>query len=332
MISDHPFDDYRNRRVLVMGLGSFGGGLGAVKFLVARGASVTVTDLRSKDKLAESLEELRDTPPDRLVLGGHHEDDFRRAELVVVNPAVKPNCPYLNAALRAGVPVTSEMNLFWKWNPAPTVAITGSNGKSTTTAMTHAILKTDLSRQHGRRAWVGGNIGTSLLPQVDQIQSDDIVVLELSSFQLADLDRLQVSPHVAIITNFAPNHLDWHPHLDHYRSAKQAILRWQTPTDFAVLNDDDEDVRHWAVQGQRLGFSVRQEISAGAFSTGRDAVVRVGGQEICLPLGTWLKLPGQHNVANALGGDHGIDVDQRQIPPAFRRRSRITNLCRTGWN
>lgn len=300
MISDHNFDDYRHRRVLVMGLGSFGGGIGAVKFLVARGASVTVTDLRPVEKLAESLAELKDTPPDHLVLGGHNEDDFRSADLVVVNPAVKRDCPFLNAAIRAGVPTTSEMNLFWKWNRAPVIAVTGSNGKSTTTAIIHSIIRNFLRRQPGRNAWLGGNIGTSLLPQVDRIQPQDIVVLELSSFQLVDLDRLQASPHVAVVTNFAPNHLDWHPNLEDYRRAKQSILRWQTSHDIAVLNADDEDVKRWPVRGERLEFGVQNEGPLGAFYKDRQAVVRMKNGERRWPLMDWLKLPGQHNIANSL--------------------------------
>ncbi|WP_010587762.1 UDP-N-acetylmuramoyl-L-alanine--D-glutamate ligase [Schlesneria paludicola] len=300
MIPDHPFDDYRGRRVLVMGLGAFGGGLGAVKFLVDRGAVVTVTDLRSAEKLAESLAALSETSPDRLVLGRHDEEDFRNAELIVANPAVKRDCPFLVIARSAGVPITSEMNLFWRWNRAPIVAVTGSNGKSTTTAMTHAIVERALSKQPGRRAWLGGNIGASLLPSVDQIRRDDLVVLELSSFQLADLNRLQVSPHVAVVTNFAPNHLDWHSDLNHYRESKQAILRWQTQGDVVVLNDDDQDVAHWPLIGRRLGFGLRDMGASGAFWNGKGAVLRQNGQELELPLRDWLTLPGQHNVANAL--------------------------------
>ena len=182
MIPDHDFDDYRNRRILVMGLGSFGGGIGAVKFLVNRGALVTVTDLRPAEKLTESLAELQQTAPERMVLGRHCEADFCDTELVVVNPAVKRDCPYLKAAIRAGVPLTSEMNLFWKWNPAPVVAVSGSNGKSTTTALIHTMIQQFLQKQSARRAWLGGNIGTSLLTNVDHIQQTDVVVLELSSF------------------------------------------------------------------------------------------------------------------------------------------------------
>lgn len=306
MIPDHPFDDYRNRRVLVMGLGSFGGGIGAVRYLVRQGAIVTVTDLRPAEKLAESLDELRDTPPDHVVFGGHHEADFRDAELVVVNPAVKRNCPYLNAAIRAGVPVTSEMNLFWKWNPAPIVAITGSNGKSTTTAMTHAIISQWLQPQ-GRRAWLGGNIGASLLPIVDQIQPHDVVVLELSSFQLADLNRIEASPHLAIVTNFAPNHLDWHVDLNDYRQAKQSILRWQMASDIAVLNDDDPDVSRWEVRSRRFGFGLNNQSTFGAFAEGESAVIRNDHGERRIPLGQWLTLPGRHNFANALAAIAAAD-------------------------
>ncbi len=300
MIFDHDFDDYRQRRVLVMGLGSFGGGIGAVKFLVSRGALVTVTDLRPIEKLTDSLAELKETPPDRLVLGHHDKSDFRSADLVVVSPAVKRDCPFLNEAINAGVPTTSEMNLFWKWNRAKVIAVTGSNGKSTTTAMIHSIIEKFLQRQPGRRAWLGGNIGTSLLPLVDQIQPDDLVVLELSSFQLADINRLQVSPHVAVVTNFAPNHLDWHVDLDDYRQAKQAILRWQTSQDTAVINADDADVKNWSLNGVRLEFGLDHPGEHGVFFENRQGVVRINGDEERWPLMDWLKLPGKHNVANAL--------------------------------
>ena len=300
MIPDHPFDDYRGRRVLVMGLGSFGGGTGAVKFLVSRGASVTVTDLRSPEKLADALAELKDTPPDRLVLGIHHEHDFTSADLVVVNPAVRRDNPFLQAALQAGVPITSEMNLFWKWNKAPIVAVTGSNGKSTTTALIHAILEKSLQAQSNRRAWLGGNIGKSLLPLVDQIHPHDVVVLELSSFQLTDLDRLQVSPQIAVVTNFAPNHLDWHPDLNHYRFAKQSILRWQSAGDVAVLNADDADVRQWETYGQRREFALHNTGSAAVIYENGHAVVRFPNETLRWPLRNWLKLPGEHNIANAL--------------------------------
>lgn len=275
MKPDHDFRDYRDRRVTVMGLGAFGGGLGAIRFLADRGAVLTVTDQRDEAALSATLAELSDIRDVRYCLGGHHAADFETAELVVVNPAVPREHPLLQRARASGVPCTSEMNLFWQHNPAPVLAVTGSNGKSTTTAMLHNIVK-----QSGVRTWLGGNIGQSLLPDVAQIHGSDVVVLELSSFQLTDLDRLQVSPRVSVITNFSPNHLDWHPSLDHYRWAKQTILRYQTAHDVAVLNADDAEVRAWETMGSVRLF-------------GREAT-----PDCPWPVADWVTLPGQHNVAN----------------------------------
>ncbi len=302
MIPDHPQRDYRHLRVLVMGLGSFGGGLGVVRFLADRGANITVTDTRPAEKLSDALAELRDVPGLQFRLGGHDEADFRRAELIVVNPAVRRDNPYLGIARAAAVPLTSEMNLFWQWNPAPVVAVTGSNGKSTTTALIHSILQhSSILKHSGRRAWLGGNIGVSLLPQVGQIHPDDVVVLELSSFQLTDLDRLHVSPTVSVITNFAPNHLDWHESLDHYRWAKQTMLRWQAPTDVTILNADDADCCQWQTTARRLLFGLRDAGESGVFAgENRRAIVRLPGQEQNFPISEWLRLPGRHNLANAL--------------------------------
>ena len=231
-------DSLKNRRVTVMGLGRFGGGVSVTRFLASHGAIVTLTDLASETDLGESLAALEPHSPARIILGRHDESDFRETDLVVVNPAVKPDNPYLKIAQEAGVPLTSEMNLFWQFHRGKTVAVTGSNGKSTTTAMIHAILQR--ARFSSR---LGGNIGHSLLEEVESIQPDDWTVLELSSFQLRDLDRLRARPDVAVVTNFTSNHLDWHGTLDDYRRSKQTILRWQTANDVAVLNADDAETK-----------------------------------------------------------------------------------------
>jgi UDP-N-acetylmuramoylalanine--D-glutamate ligase len=277
MLHDHDFRDYAGRPVTVMGLGSFGGGLGAVRFLVEQGARVTVTDSRSADQLAESLAELDGVPVVKWTLGRHDDADFDTAELVVVNPAVRRDHPLLCRCRERGIPLTSEMNLFWQHQRGIVLAVTGSNGKSTTTAMLHNIL-----RQTGRTCWLGGNLGRSLLPVVDQISPEDFVVLELSSFQLHDLDRLQARPHVGLVTNFSPNHLDWHGTVEEYRRAKQSLLRWQAADDVAVLNADDEDVRTWPTNAAIRWFGWDQA----------DAELPA--------VGDWVRLPGRHNFANAL--------------------------------
>src|ERR1700685_931839 len=232
--SPSPCLDLAGRSVTVMGLGRFGGGVGAVRFLTSRGARVTVTDLLDADDLAESLAKIADCPVETYRLGGHVESDFEDADLIVANPAVLPSSPYLQRAREAPVPITGEISLFWRCHPGRTLAVTGSNGKSTSTATAHAMLYAA-----GLECRLGGNIGRSLLPEVDAIAPHEWAVLELSSFQLDDLDRLPASPNVAVVTNFTPNHLDWHGSLAEYRRAKQSILRWQAPEDAAVLNQDD---------------------------------------------------------------------------------------------
>ncbi|MCA9027513.1 MAG: UDP-N-acetylmuramoyl-L-alanine--D-glutamate ligase [Planctomycetaceae bacterium] len=234
------------QRVTVMGLGRFGGGQGAVEFLCSQGADVTVTDRRSSKELSDILEQFAVASNLHWHLGGHQEEDFCEADLLVVNPAVHPGNPFVELARHRGVKIRSEIGLFWEGCPGRIIGVTGTNGKSTTATLIHDCLK-----ESGRRAWLGGNIGGSLLMSLDDIVEDDWVVLELSSFQLMSLNEMRVSPRVAVVTNFAPNHLDWHRDLDEYRHAKQTILRWQTENDIAVLNGEDE-VFNWPVRGRRL--------------------------------------------------------------------------------
>jgi UDP-N-acetylmuramoylalanine--D-glutamate ligase len=290
-----PAIDLAGCKVTVMGLGRFGGGLGAVRFLAARGARVTVTDLLTADDLSEPLAKLADCPVDAYHLGGHIEEDFVDTDLIVVNPAVPPSSPFLARARAECVPLTSEMSLFWQFNRSHTIGVTGSNGKSTTTAMTHAILQAAAVPSR-----LGGNIGTSLLPEIDAIGPEEWSVVELSSFQLDDLDRLPASPNIAVVTNFTPNHLDWHGSLAEYRRAKQSILRWQTPDDVAVLNEDDADVRAWPTFGRKLGFGTRDAGCDGIFERGTEHILRRDGSHERFGLREWVPLPGRHNVANAM--------------------------------
>jgi UDP-N-acetylmuramoylalanine--D-glutamate ligase len=306
--------NYRDLPVTVMGLGRFGGGLGAVKFLLDRGARVTVTDLRTEDQLADSLQEFDRSRLVRLQTGGHRDEDFAEAQLVVVNPAVKPTCPWLAKLRGRGVALTSEMNLFWQHNRGRVIGVTGSNGKSTTTALIAHLLKTA-----GRTVHLGGNLGVSLLPIVDSIEPTDWVVLELSSFQLADLDRIEASPEIAVVTNFAPNHLDWHRDLDDYRQAKQTILRWQKANETAVLNDEDEDVRQWPVRGRAVYFGRR---SRGSSTLTPSPSPGGRGEPEAIPqLLDLMPLPGAHNRMNAWAAilaARAAGIDDTQLPEGLR--------------
>lgn len=232
--------DYRNRRATIMGLGHFGGGVAAARWLAEQGAAVTITDLADEHVLADSLAMLRDVPIAAIHLGGHREDDFRDADLVVVNPAVRPGNRWLDVARKSGVTLRTEIELFMENCPARIVGVTGSNGKSTTAAMIAEIFQTT-----ERRTFLGGNIGGSLLEELPQITPDDWVVLELSSFQLRHFSQAVKMPHIAVVTGCTPNHLDWHGDFDDYVAAKQRIFIGQTPNDFVVLNTLDEEVSSW---------------------------------------------------------------------------------------
>ncbi|MCC7406718.1 MAG: UDP-N-acetylmuramoyl-L-alanine--D-glutamate ligase [Phycisphaeraceae bacterium] len=222
------------RRVVVMGLGRFGGGIGVTRFLARQGAGVLVTDRAKQDELAESLAAIADCGAE-LRLGEHRESDFTSADLVVASPAVPLHTdPYLQAARQAGVPITSEIRLLVERLPDPrkVIGVTGSAGKSTTTAMIGHVLVAVFGAQN---VHVGGNLGGSLLERVETIRPDDLVVLELSSFMLEHLAPARWSPGVAVVTNITPNHLDWHGCFEAYAAAKQVILEHQLPQDAAVL-------------------------------------------------------------------------------------------------
>ncbi len=282
------------KRVLVMGLGLFGGGVGVVRFLVREGAVVTVTDLRSERELTASVRAL-DGLPVAFRLGGHEEADFRNADLIVANPAVPRSSRFLQVAESAGVPITSEICLFVGRCPAPAIGVTGSSGKTTTTSLLGDMLK-----RKDERTLIGGNIGGSLLDALDILHCDAAipVVLELSSFQLDRLGDLPWSPHIAVLTNFAANHLDVHGSLKAYRKAKQQIVAHQSRGDWAVVNGEDAEVSRWPGNGQRVVFAVEGDGQVFV----RDGKIRhaVGGAARTICSVDALRLRGRHNLANAL--------------------------------
>ncbi len=224
--------DLRDKRVTVAGLGRFGGQIAAARWLVGQGAKVLVTDRASDDTLADSLLQLRGLDIE-FRLGTQRLGDFTGADLIVASPAIPPSNEYLAAARNAGVPVTTEIWLFIERCPATIVGVTGTKGKSTATALLGEMLKT-LFTTH-----VGGNIGKSLLPELQKIDKTDIVILELSSYMLHYLGAMRWSPHMAVVTLLAADHIEWHGSVEAYRAAKANIVRFQRPDDFAVLNARD---------------------------------------------------------------------------------------------
>jgi len=286
---------YKDKNVLVVGLGTFTGGVATTRFFISRGANVTVTDLKPGRELGESALEVIGLGA-RCHFGGHVEQDFREADIVVLNPAVKPGFEYLRA-VRPGCLVTTETALFFRMCPARIVGITGTNGKSTTAALVGHMLETA-----GMGVFVGGNIGNALIDRVHEIRADDVVVLELSSFQLHRLGEEMLSPQVAVITNLAPNHLDWHGTFRHYRDGKANILRYQNAGDFKVINFDDDESDYFRAVGDAttLGFSLRHKLPQGAWIESGKIGLHVHGATEWVDCLDRIPMPGRHNTANVL--------------------------------
>lgn len=263
----------KGKNVLVMGLGSFGGGVGVTEWLVDEGADVTVTDLKTANDLKSSIDQLRvGGLRVNFILGKHDSDSIKKADLIVVNPAIKPDSPYLKIASKHRVTITTEMNLFLERCSAKVIGVTGTNGKGTVVKMVELALRAGLESRT-TKVWVGGNIGVSLLNDLDRIKKNDVVVLELSSFQLAWLPIIKYSPHIAVVVNIAPDHLDWHKTMRAYIGAKENIVRYQTKTDIAVLNWTDANVRKLKTRGTVIKIKSAARIK--------------------------LKVPGKHNKLNA---------------------------------
>ncbi|HEX4054328.1 MAG TPA: UDP-N-acetylmuramoyl-L-alanine--D-glutamate ligase [Tepidisphaeraceae bacterium] len=276
------------KRVTVAGLGRFGGGIAVTRWLCAQGAKVLVTDSDPPEKLADSLRQLEGLPLD-FRIGEHRQDDFTSADIVVASPAIPPSNPYIHAARAAGKPVTTEIRLFIERCPAEIIGVTGTKGKSTTTAMLGKMLATTI------KTWIGGNIGKSLLADLEQIGASDLVVLELSSYMLHHLSETRWSPHVAVVTMISQDHLKWHGSLEAYLDAKRNIIRFQQPVDFAVLNEEDP-----------TAAGLAREAPGKVFLYGARNRRRFD-----------LLIPGEHNQLNAQGAFtaasiFGVDFAQAQ--------------------
>jgi UDP-N-acetylmuramoylalanine--D-glutamate ligase len=276
------------QRALIVGLGREGTDL--ARYLVSEGAEVRVTDRRPASELQAASRSL-DTLPVQYTLGEHPLGLLDTTDVIYTSPGVVPELPLLAEARRRGLPVSSATELFLARCPAPIVGITGSSGKTTTTALTGAIL-----RQAGWRVFVGGNIGEPMLGRLAEITADSWVVLELSSFQL---EPLRQSPHVAAITNITPNHLDRHPDMAAYAAAKFQITAHQAPDDWAVLNADDPGVRQAPGTARRLLFGLEDPRAGVMLADGWLTVRSADTTEQVAPRGE-LRLRGRHNLANAL--------------------------------
>lgn len=286
-----------------MGLGLYeeGSGISAVRFLLSSGAKVTVTDLKTKEQLADQIKRLGSLAKKiKFVLGEHREADFRLADMVVRNPGVPKNSKYLKIARDRGIPIESDISLFFQLiDRKRIIAVTGTRGKSTTTTLLYEIIKAA-----DPRAILGGNITKSPLMQLAQVKKGGPVILELSSWLLESLDEIKMSPHIAIFTNIYPDHLNTYDGIEDYAAAKKSIFKFQNAQDYCILSRDNKFTLKMGreLPGARLWFSKKYfKEENGAYIKAGWIYVRLDGRETRIMKTAEIGLPGTHNLDNYLG-------------------------------
>ncbi len=301
--------DFNGKKVLIMGLGRFGGGVDVAQFASQNGAKVFVTDLASQQKLCNSIEELRGFPNIEFHLGSHEPEDFETSDIIIANPAVPDDNKFLQIARNAGKLVTSQINIFFELCPAKTIGITGANGKSTTTSITAHLLR---NTSHERQAtsyenvWLTGNIGNQpFLTALDKIKPNDLVVIELSSFQIEQLAEFKKAPQVALLTNLTPNHLDRYGTFEKYCAAKENIFKNQKLDEknpaISIFNAEDNIACQWYEKYKN--------------DTGRKCI-KFSADDVSEDIRNCYKLPGRANLSNlaaALAIIRNFDVTDNNI-------------------
>jgi len=284
--------DLNNKRVLVVGLGK--SGVASALFVKARGARVTVSDAKPQGELKAEIPMLLEHGI-AVETGGHGERTFQGQDLIVVSPGVRVDAPLLVQARSLGEKVIGEVELAAQFFPGGIVAITGSNGKTTTTTLAGEIVAAG-----GYPTVVGGNIGTPAISLVEAARPDTIVVLEVSSFQLETIQTFR--PRIAVVLNVTPDHLDRHRTFAAYADAKARIFENQTPEDFAVLNEDDPTCVELAARtrAQVFWFSRKKEVKQGAYVSERRILFRDASGQREVMLVSEIPLKGLHNVENVL--------------------------------
>jgi UDP-N-acetylmuramoylalanine--D-glutamate ligase len=286
--------DIKGKRVLVVGMGK--SGIASALFLADRGARVEVSDTRSEEELHHEIPQLLDRGIG-VEAGYHGERTFKEQELIVISPGVPCDVPQLVQARQAGIPVIGEIELASRYLKGQIVAITGSNGKTTTTALAAEIMTAG-----GKPTLVGGNIGTPAISFVDAATDETWLVLEVSSFQLETVETFH--SRIAVVLNVTSDHLDRHRTFANYAAAKARVFENQSGGDFTVLNADDATCAAMAAQtkGSVYAFSRQHPVDCGAFVRNGDIIWRDAGREQHIMPVSEIALKGAHNVENVLAG------------------------------
>ena len=303
--------DWSNKRVV--GLGAARQGLALARWLTRHGATVTLSDKRPDAEMAAARASLQDLPIE-WALGGHPVELLDGADLLCLSGGVPTALPIVAAAVKRGIALSNDTQIFMEAAPCRTVGITGSAGKTTTTSLVGDMAKNAMQEGAEERptAFVGGNIGDPLISYVDEMKPTDLAILEISSFQL---EQVTISPNVAAILNITPNHLDRHGTMEAYTAAKSRILEFQSADDIAVLGRDDPGA--WGLRDKirgalhSFGFSKMQEEAEGTYYDHGLLVLYERHVDIPLLRREQLRLRGEHNVMNVLAAfaiGHAADL------------------------
>jgi UDP-N-acetylmuramoylalanine--D-glutamate ligase len=300
--------DWKGMRIVI--LGAARQGLALARWLVKHGAIVTLSDKRSDAELA-SVRETLSSLSIQWALGGHPVELLDHVDVVCLSGGVPLNIPIVDAALKRGIPLSNDTQIFMEAAPCGTIGITGSAGKTTTTTLVSQMAK----EAYGNRVYVGGNIGDPLINYVDEMKTTDLAILEISSFQL---EQMTISPNQAAILNITPNHLDRHGSMQAYIAAKARILEFQSSEDTAVLGRDDPGA--WKLRDKvngklhSFGFSQMVENAEGTYLD--DGILYLCDRGVNIPLlrRDQIQLRGDHNVSNvlaafAIGQAAGLPLD-----------------------
>ena len=285
---------WNGKRVLI--LGAARQGLALARWLSLHGARVTLSDIRSADELRVARESLAEFQID-WALGGHPLELLDSTDMLCLSGGVSLTLPIVAEAIKRGIPLSNDTQIFMEVVPCKTIGITGSAGKTTTTTLVGQMAK----NAYGDKAYVGGNIGNPLISHVDNMQPGDVAILEISSFQL---DQMTISPNIAAILNITPNHLDRHGTMEAYTASKTRILEFQSKEDAAVLGHDDKGTWNLRnkVKGKLFTFSLHklEEGLDGAYVDDDLLNLRDGNMYLPLILREKIALRGDHNVLNVL--------------------------------
>ena len=290
--------DFTGKKVVIMGLGinKEGSGVSSALFFARAGAQVLVTDYKPRSFFTAQIKKLTPHKNIRFVFGRHNESDFKNADIIIKNPDVPKSSPYLAVARTHGIPVHNDWSVFLSLHDNPLVGVTGTRGKSTTTTLIHEMLRNTYSVK------LCGNIGVSPLAIAGKTRPEDVLVAELSSWNLQQFDVVKKSPHIAVVTNLLPDHLNKYKNIREYYRDKENIFRYQTNRDALVANRDNKEVvkRVKKAKAHILWFSHKPFKGDGAYVKNGKIMFSFDGrtEQVCSV--KEIRIPGAHNLENVL--------------------------------